>query len=209
MKVFLKHVRVYILRGILAMIPIFLCFLALQLLYFLIDRRVMVFLNRFFEVRKIPGLGILLVLLCLYFIGLVVSNVIGKRLFHLVERISQRIPFIKFIYQLGKQLSEGLSGADGKEPFKKVLLVDWNNKGVWAVGFVTGLTKDLRTGENMLRVFIPTIPTPTTGFIFVVKESATIDPGWTVEEALKMVISGSVIAPKEIGKVSIKDQKGG
>jgi len=198
MKIFVKHIRIYILRGLLAMIPIFLCILALQLLYFLIDKRVMGFFNRFIEVRKVPGLGILLMLLCLYFIGLIVSNVIGKRLFHYIERISQRIPLINAIYQLGKQLSESFSGEKGKEVFKKVVLVDWNNNGTWALGFVTGRIIDQAGGEPMLRVFVPNVPSPTTGFIFVVRESAAIDPGWTVEEALKMVISGSVIAPKEI-----------
>jgi uncharacterized membrane protein len=198
MKNFLKHARAYILRGLLAIIPIFLCILAIQLLYFLIDKRVMVFFNRFLDVRKIPGLGILLVLLCLYTIGLIVSNVIGRRFFHIIERVSQRIPLIKVIYQLGKQLSESFSGAEGKEVFKKVVLVDWNNNGLWALGFVTGRIIDQRSGEPMLRVFVPNVPSPTTGFIFVVKESAAIDPGWTVEEALKMVVSGSVIAPKEI-----------
>ncbi|MDD4907523.1 MAG: DUF502 domain-containing protein [Candidatus Omnitrophica bacterium] len=198
MKTFIKHIRIYILRGLLAMIPIFLCILAIQLLYFLIDKRVMVFFSRFFEVRKIPGLGILLVLLCLYFIGLIVSNVIGKRLFHYIERISRRIPLINSIYQLGKQFSESFSGEAGKEVFKKVVLVDWNNNGTWALGFVTGRIIDQRGGEPMLRVFVPNVPSPTTGFIFIVRENAAIDPGWTVEEALKMVISGSVIAPKEI-----------
>ena len=200
MKNFFKHIRIYILRGLLAIIPIFLCILAIQLLYFLIDKRVMVFFNRFFEVRKIPGLGILLVLLCLYFIGLIVSNVIGKRFFRFLEQVSQRIPLIKIIYQIGKQFSESFSGSDGRETFKKVVLVDWNNNGVWAVGFVTGRIVDQRTAETMLSVFVPSIPSPTTGYIFVVRESATIDPGWSVEEALKMVISGSVISPKEIKK---------
>ena len=198
MKNFFKHIRIYILRGLLAIIPIFLCVLAIQLLYLLIDKRVVVFFNRFFEVRKIPGLGILLVLLCLYLIGLIVSNVIGKRLFHFIERISQRIPLVKVIYQLGKQFSESFSGEKGKEVFKRVVLVDWNNNGLWAMGFVTGRIVDQASGEPMLRVFVPNAPSPTTGFIFVIKEGAAIDPGWTVEEALKMVVSGSVIAPPEI-----------
>ncbi len=198
MKNFFKHIRIYILRGLLAIIPIFLCILAIQLLYLLIDKRVVVFFNRFFEVRKIPGLGILLVLLCLYLIGLIVSNVIGKRLFHFIERISQRIPLVKVIYQLGKQFSESFSGEKGKEVFKRVVLVDWNNNGLWAMGFVTGRIIDQAGGEPMLRVFVPNVPSPTTGFIFIVKESAAIEPGWTVEEALKMVVSGSVIAPQEI-----------
>jgi len=200
MKTIFKHIRIYIFRGLLAIIPIFLSVVAVQLLYVLIDKRVMVFLNKFIEVRKIPGLGILLLLICLYLIGLIFSNVVGRRFLHLVDRISQRIPIIKFIYQVGKQFSEGLSSAEDKQVFKKVLLVNWNNNGVWAVAFVAGRIIDQRTGESMFRVFVPHVPSPTTGFIFVVKESQTIDPGWTAEEAVKMIVSGAIISPQEIKK---------
>lgn len=200
MKPFVQHIRIYIFRGLLAIIPIFLSVVAIQLLYVLIDKRIMVFLNDFIEVRKIPGLGILLLLICLYFIGLIVTNVVGRRFLHLIERISQRIPVIKAIYQVGKQFSEGLSSVEDKQVFKKVLLVNWNNNGVWAVAFVAGRIIDQHTGESMLRVFVPHVPSPTTGFIFVVKESQTIDPGWTAEEAIKMIVSGAIIAPKEIKK---------
>jgi len=201
MKKFINHLRIYVFRGLLAIVPIFLSVLAIQLLYVLIDKRVMVFLNNFIEVRKIPGMGILLALACLYFIGLIVSNVVGRSIFNIIDRISQRIPIIKAIYQVGKQLSESLSGGSDKQAFKKVLLVDWNNNGLWGVALVAGRIIDQRTGENMLRVFVPYVPNPTSGFIFVVKESQTIDPGWTVEEAIKMVVSGAVISPKEIKAV--------
>jgi uncharacterized membrane protein len=200
MKIFMQHLRSYILRGLFAIIPIFLSYLAIKLLYVLIDKRVMAFLDKFIEVRQIPGLGILLVLVCLYFIGMIVSNVIGRQVFHFIERISQQIPIIKAVYQVGKQLSEGLSATGGKDAFKKVLLVDCNGNGIWTVGFVAGSILDQRTGGNLLRVFIPTAPNPTTGFVFVVKEEQTLDPNWTVEEGLKMVVSGAIISPREIRK---------
>ncbi|OGX28076.1 MAG: hypothetical protein A2705_01185 [Omnitrophica WOR_2 bacterium RIFCSPHIGHO2_01_FULL_52_10] len=109
MKHFFQHIRVYVFRGLLAIIPLLLCVLAVRLLYVLIDQRVMGFLGNFYAVRKIPGLGILLLLVSLYFIGLIVSNIRGRRLLRLLESISQRIPFIKTIYGVGKQLSQGLS----------------------------------------------------------------------------------------------------
>ncbi len=200
MKIFVQHLRVYIFRGLLAIIPIFLCILAIRLLYVLIDKQVMVFLNHFIEVRQIPGLGILLVLVSLYLIGMIVSNVIGRQFLHLIDRISQRIPVIKAIYQVGKQLSQSLSGDKDKQAFKKVVLVDWNGKGVWVIAFVSGRIVDQRTGEAMMRLFMPHVPNPTTGFIFVAKESETIDPGWTMEEAVKMIVSAAIISPNEIRK---------
>ena len=88
MKSFFNHIRVYVLRGFLAIIPIALCFLAVRVLYLLIDKRVMVFLNQYIAVRQVPGLGILLLLICLYFIGMVVSNIVGRQIFHLIEQIT-------------------------------------------------------------------------------------------------------------------------
>lgn len=200
MKMFFPHVRVNIIRGLWAIIPIFLSFLAIQLLYVLIDRQVMVFLGKFIAVRQIPGLGLLLVLISLYLIGMIVSNVVGRRFFHFIESVSQRIPVIKAIYQVGKQLSQSLGSGDEKQAFKKILLVDCNGNGVWGIGFVAGRMVDQRTGESLYRIFMPTIPNPTTGLIFLVKESATIDPGWTIEEAVKMILSAAIISPGEIKK---------
>lgn len=198
MKEFFQHARSYIFRGLLAIIPLLLSILAVKLLYELIDKRVVAFIENFVSVRHIPGLGILLVLVCLYFIGLIVSNVLGKQIFLFIESISDRIPVVKAIYQVGKQLSESLSVTGGKQAFQKALLIDCNNNGVWTVAFVTGTMRDARTGEELLRMFVPTVPNPTSGFIFLVKPSQTVDPGWTVEEALKMIVSAGIIAPLEI-----------
>ncbi len=198
MKHFFLHLRVYIFRGLLAVIPLLLSILAVKLLYELIDKRVMAFIDDFVNVRQIPGLGILLVLVCLYLIGLIVSNVIGRQIFNLIERVTKRIPVIKAIYQVGQQLTEGLSVAEGKQAFQKALLVDCNNTGVWTVAFVTGRTVEEDSGIEMLRMFVPTVPNPTTGFVFVVRPDQTKDPGWTVEEALKMIVSAGIISPARI-----------
>ncbi|MBF0479115.1 MAG: DUF502 domain-containing protein [Candidatus Omnitrophica bacterium] len=196
MREFMKHLRQYIVRGLWAIIPLFLSYLAVKLLYVLIDKKVMAFLEQFVHVRQIPGMGILLVLVCLYLIGLIVSNVLGRQIFHSIEWISQRIPVVKAVYQVGKQLSESFSSKEGKLSFQKVLLVQWN--GVWVITLVTGTILDQQTGKNMYRVFMPHVPNPAAGFIFLVHEENTVDPGWTVEEAIKMIVSAGVISPKEI-----------
>lgn len=200
MKHFFQHIRIHIFRGLLASIPFLLCGLALWLLHKVIDERVIGFLNNFLEVRKIPGLGILLLLVSLYLIGLIVSNILGHRILRLLESIPQRIPFIKTIYGLGKQLSQGLSVADGeKQAFQKAVLVKVGKDGLWVPAFVTGSIKNSATGEEFLLVLIPTAPTPASGFVFVVKASETVDPGWSVEECLKAIVSVGIITPKEKG----------
>src|SRR3989344_577489 len=175
-----QHIRTYIFRGLLAVIPILLCLLAVQLLYILIYKKIIGFLSNYWQVRKVPGMGILLL--------------------RLLEGISQRIPFIKTIYAVGKQLSQGLAvGEKGKQAFQKALLVRLNPDGLWVPAFVMSSIKSRTTGEDLLFVLIPTSPTPASGFVFVVRPSQTFDPGGTAEECLKAGVSVGIITPAEKG----------
>lgn len=200
MKNFFAHVRTYIFRGLLAIIPILLCYLAIQLLYVLIDKRVMTFIESLIDIRQIPGLGLVLVLIFLYFLGLIVSNVVGREIFKGIESLSERIPLIKAIYAVGKQVSDSLSNEGDKKAFQRAVLVDCFNTKGWTIGFVTGTIKDINSTEEYLKVFVPTVPNPTTGFVFIVNPAQTIDPGWTVEEALKMIVSAGIISPDQFRK---------
>ena len=201
MKNFFIHLRTYIFRGLLAIIPILLCTIAIELLYQLIDKRVIAFVDKFVDIHLIPGVGILLLLIALYMIGLIFSNVIGRQILGFIQGISERIPIIKAIYSIGKQLSDGLSASSDKQAFQKALLMQTYPGGPWTICFVTGNIKDKVTGEDMYKVFVPTVPHPLTGFLFIVPHAATRDPGWTVEEALKMLVSAGIISPTEIHKV--------
>lgn len=198
-KNFILHLRKFVFRGLLAIIPILLCFFAIQLLYVLIDKKVVAFLDGFLPIRHVPGLGIFLLLVALYFIGLTVSNFIGHQLLKILENVTQRIPLIKTVYGVGKQLSQSLGDVESeKKAFKKAILVKINNDGLMVPGFVMGSLASPKTGEQFLFVLAPTAPTPGSGFVLVVKESQTIDPGWTIEECLKAIVSVGIVAPKEI-----------
>ncbi len=202
MKKFFFHLGSYILRGILAVIPIFLCWTAVWLLRKFIDQQVLKFLAQYVDIRQIPGLGIVLLLLSLYIIGLLFSNVIGRQIFRFIDSVAERIPIIKFIYGVGKQISDTLAMTDPhKQAFKKAVLVNAFNGNGWMLGFVTGSTKD-QHGQELLKVFVPTAPHPLTGIIFFVKPSQTMDCGWTVEEALKTIVSVGIISPEEIRNIA-------
>ena len=201
MKKLLKHIEFCILRGAIAIIPLGLCYLAIALLYNLIDRKVVAFLNRYVDVHLIPGLGILLVLAILYLIGLIVGNFIGKGILSLIETISERIPVIKAVYGIGKQLSQSLDVTDEKRGFKKTVLVSLNDHKALIPGFVTGTMVDEQSGQERTLVFIPTAPSPTQGFVTAVSPAQIIDPGWSVEEGLKVVVSAGMIAPKTIQQI--------
>ena len=201
MKTLLKHLKTYILRGLLAIIPLALTAFAVNLLYTVIDKRITGVVEKFIGF-SFPGFGVILLLVTLYLLGLIVSNVIGRQFFRLVEGIAKRIPLVKTTYNVGRQLSSTLSLPE-RQVFKRAVLVEYLKPGMWTLGFVTGtLIERSNNDEVLLKVFIPTPPNPISGTMIVVRESQTRDPGWTIEEALKAVISGGVISPKEIKKVA-------
>lgn len=200
MKTLLKHLKTYMLRGLLAVIPLALTALAIQILYTVIDRRVTGLVEKFIGF-SFPGLGVILLLVVLYLLGLIVSNVVGRQFFRLVAGIANRIPLIKTTYKVGRQLSSTLSLPE-RQVFKRAVLVEYLKPGMWTIGFVTGTLMDKSNNEEvLLKVFVPTPPNPISGTMIVVREFQTRDPGWSIEEALKAVISGGVISPAEIKEV--------
>jgi uncharacterized membrane protein len=197
MKKLVAHIRKYILRGLLAVVPLFLTYLAIKLLYTAIDQRAVDLVDRFLGFR-FPGLGILLVLVALYVLGLLASNVVGRKLFGLLGRITNHIPLIKTTYKVGQQLGATLSLPE-KQVFRKAVLVEYLKPGMWTIGFVTGEVWDRKNNdERLLKVYIPTPPNPTSGTMVVVRETQTRDPGWTIDEALRAVLSGGIIGPEEL-----------
>ena len=191
-----RHIRVCIIRGILAVIPLTFCAIAVALLYELIDKKVMGFLDRFVDVHHVPGFGILLLLAFLFLIGLIVSSVFGRQMLGLVEYVGTRIPGIKQIYSMSKLVGDALGGPQGKDIFKRAVLVNYPNADQWTAALVAGYAKDLATGEDWLKVYVP-MGHPLIGFMFLVQEKNVKDPGWPVEEVLKMVVSLGLLAPKK------------
>ncbi len=206
MKKILVHIQTHVFRGLLAIIPILLCVMAIYLLYVFIDKRIMNLLGGFLEIRQIPGVGILILITSLYLLGLITSNIIGRQFFAFIEKISVRIPLIKAIYSVGKQLSKSLLIAgDQKNSLKKAVLVKLEN-GVWVPAFVMGSMIHAATKEEYLSILVSTAPTPA-GFVIVVKASQVIDPGWSVEECLKIIVSMGIVCPKDINDLHSKEMK--
>jgi len=191
-----KHLKTHIFRGLLAVIPLGLSYLVIRFFYLTVDTRITKLIDRWLGF-KIPGLGIVLVLISLYLLGLVASNWAGRKAFGLVEFVTTRIPLIKTVYTLGKQLADALSLPE-KGAFKRVVMVEHFRPGVWSVGFVTATLKDRDTGEDMVRVFIPTAPNPTSGFVVMLRASQVREVGWSVPEAMNSIISGGMVGPEDI-----------
>jgi uncharacterized membrane protein len=160
-------------------------------------------LNPFNDLNPILGnlmnlaVGLAVPLLCILLIGLMARNIAGRWLLDFGERVLQAIPFAGSIYKTLKQLLETLL-KDSNGKFRRVVLVEYPRKGIWAVAFVTGtLSPQMQVGVpgNMLSIFVPTTPNPTTGWYAIVSEDEVINLSMSVEDAFKVIISGGIVAP--------------
>ncbi len=144
------------------------------------------------------GLSLFAVLLTvglLYTIGAISTNFLGRRLVRTAESVVHRVPFVKTVHSACKQVLETLMG-EGAQNFQRVCLVPFPNERLRSVAFVTRICKDRVTGEELLNVFLATVPNPTTGFVFVVRRADVIELDWSVEDAVKVVMSGGVLSPE-------------
>ena len=155
---------------------------------------------------RIPGLGIVASLLLILLVGVLTANVMGRFLVALFERFMNRIPLIKSIYTLFKQVAQTTFGRDRKG-FRQVVLIEYPRQGIWTIGFVTGLTEgeiQRLTDQKMVNVFVPTTPNPTSGFYLLVPEQEMIRLGMTVDEAFKLIISGGMVTPPDRAAIPVR-----
>lgn len=145
------------------------------------------------------AVGLAVPLLCILLIGLMARNIGGRWLLDVGERLLQAIPLAGSVYKTLKQLLETiLKDTNGK--FRRVILVEYPRRGVWALGFVTGtMSNEIQSHltRPMLSVFIPTTPNPTTGWYAIIPEDEAINISMSIEDAFKVVISGGIIAPNQ------------
>jgi uncharacterized membrane protein len=198
----LKNLRRYLVTGVVIWVPVIVTVLVVRFLLRLMDRTLVVIPPAWQPEAllgfKIPGLGLLLSLLVLFVTGLLAANFFGRKLVSLSESIVSRIPLVRSIYSGAKQVAETIL-SDGDTSFKRVMLVQYPRKGVWSLCFQTAT--DLaeiqsRTESEVVCVFVPTTPNPTSGFILFVPREDLINLDMTVDEGLRMIISLGVVVPR-------------
>ena len=141
--------------------------------------------------------GLTVPLLAILLIGLMARNIAGKWLLDVGEQLLQAIPLAGAVYKTLKQLLETLLKDSGNK-FRRVVLVEYPRRGIWALAFVTGtLDSEIQAKmpQGMLNLFIPTTPNPTTGWYAVVPEQDVVDLAMSIEDAFKVVVSGGIVNP--------------
>ncbi len=196
----MNKIRRYLVAGLLVWIPLGVTIFILRVLIGLMDRSLLL-LPRQYRPEEwfgmaIPGLGIILALVVLLLTGLLAANFVGRSLVGFWESLLNRIPIVRSVYSGAKNFAE-IVFSDSSQSFKKVLLIEYPRKGTFSLALQTA--DDLgeiegRMGEDVVCVFLPTTPNPTSGYIIILPKKDVIELDMEVDEALKMIISlGSVV----------------
>jgi len=196
-----SNIRKYFISGLIVFAPITIT----VYLFFLLINGVEGFLSKFvqpyfFELFGFYfyGLGILVGLYIIILIGFFVTNILGRRIYEYFEGVLVRLPFFKQVYPAIKEMALFLFSTERMGQFKKVVVVEYPRKGIYSFGFVTNdsishVNEKIR--KEMCNVFIPTSPSPLTGFIIMVPKDEVIYLDISVEEAFKFILSGGVVNP--------------
>ena len=196
------RLRKYLIAGILVWLPLGVTVLVVKLFVDLMDRTLLLIPPQYTPEAllgfSIPGLGVLLSVLIILFTGMIAANLLGGKLVALWESILARIPLVRSIYSAVKQLTETLFSPSGQS-FRKVLLVEYPRKGAWTLAFQTGTDAgeaQQKTGEDIINIYVPTTPNPTSGFFLMIPRRDVIELDMSVDEGLRMIISMGVVVPK-------------
>ncbi|MCC5795055.1 MAG: DUF502 domain-containing protein [Chromatiales bacterium] len=198
---FFRRLRTWLIAGLVVWLPLAITYFVLDLAVGLMDRTLVLIPPAYRPENllgfRIPGLGILLTFAVLLVTGVLAANLVGRRLVQLGESILKRIPFVRSVYTAAKNFAEVLLGDTGQS-FKKVLLIEYPRKGLYVLAFQTSSHLEeiqYRTDADVVCVFVPTTPNPTSGFIVMVPRDELIELDMSVDEALKMIVSLGIVVP--------------
>jgi uncharacterized membrane protein len=191
----------YLITGLLIWIPLVITIWVLKFIFDALDQSLLLLPQ---EMRTesvfgvhIPGLGVVITLAIVLFTGVFATNFFGAKLVTIWHDLMHRIPVVRSIYSSVKQISDTLFSSSG-HAFRKALLVQWPQQGMWTIAFLTGIPGGdvaRQLPGDYISVYVPTTPNPTGGYFVIVARSDTIELDMTVDEALKYVISMGVVPP--------------
>jgi len=204
-----KRLRNYFISGLLFWIPLALSVIVIKFFLELVNNLIpqKYLPESIFKLdATIPGSGIILVLIVILITGVMVTNILGRKLVALWEKVLNKIPGFRNVYNVLKKVSDTVFNTS-TDSFRKAFLIQYPSKGIWVIAFQSG---DYRgeaksiIGEEIMNLFVPTTPNPTSGFFVMLAKKDAFELDMSVEEAFKLVISAGVVTPNS---VKIKDEK--
>jgi uncharacterized membrane protein len=199
----MANLRRYLVAGLLVWLPILVTVLVLKFLVDVVDSTLLLLPTAVQPEHllgyRIPGLGVVLSGVVLLVTGMVVTNLFGRSMVRLWEGLLGRIPFVRAIYSASKQLAETLFSGQGKS-FRKVVMVRYPHPGAWALAFLTGdglAEASRKTGRDLVNVFVPTTPNPTSGFFIMVPREEMIELEMSVDTGVRLILSAGAVGPAD------------
>ena len=198
---FVVHIERTLGAGILVVLPIGVTILILKFFFDLLDPVLQDPVLSKLPGPQIPGLGLLALVILVYFAGLVTTHVLGRSVVELGHRVLEVIPVVKSIYGTVRSAVDLLSNTSNL-PYSRVVLVQFPHPGMQSIGLVTSRMQDA-DGEGMLAVYIPTTPIPSSGFLVMVKAKDVTPTDLSVEDAMKVIMSGGLLAEREFQQLAV------
>lgn len=198
---FVGHLKKKFVAGLLILIPLGITIFILKFLFGLADGVLAPSLQKIanyigIEGRYIPGLGMVTGLLVIYVTGIFATNLLGSQLVHAWERLLTRIPLVKSIYTSSKKVIQVFSHG-GTSSFRRSVYVEFPKEGSYSIAFITNQV-ETRSGKSYYMVFVPTSPNPTSGYVLMLEEDRVYPTAFSVEEAMRIIMSGGMVAPDVI-----------
>jgi uncharacterized membrane protein len=194
-----RFLRRRFLAGILVLVPLGITFVILRLLFNATDSILAPHIENYLNVH-IPGLGVVATIVIIFLVGLFATNILGRRLLAYFDRGLSRIPLVGKLYVASRQVIEAVGGT-GTESFKRVVFVEYPRRGLFTLGFVTKddypVTDTQGNEHDVVNIFVPTSPNPTSGVFIVAGASDVIRADLTVEQGIKLIVSGGIIVPPQ------------
>lgn len=205
---FNARLRNYLLTGILVTAPITITvWISWQILQFFDATARHLVPKGWYPDIAIPGLGLLIVFFGLILVGAMTAGLVGRLFVRTSERILNRMPVVRSLYSAIKQILETVL-AQRATAFRQVVVIEYPRRDLWAVGFVSGDTKGevaRKLDQNLVNVFLPTTPNPTSGFLLFVPKADVRVLDMTIEEGIKLVVSGGIVTPEDRDKAQPVD----
>jgi len=188
-----QNFRSKLFAGVATLLPLYLTFFVIKFLFVTLEEMSDPILKRFN--LEIPGLGIILTVLLIYILGFLVTNFLGRKIFNLGERIVKKVPIVNMIYTTLKQITDTFTKGS-TDAFEGAVYIQYPRQGLWTMAFISGESKT-KDGVPYYHLFVPTTPNPTSGFFLMIPQADTVATGMSVEDGLKTIISGGLLAPEE------------